>query len=688
MPEDAPEKSFLSCLHQLLSIYGEDRNLDILLNNADFRHNEAITSEHIENWGEKIGVKLVMKPTDFIELSQIDAPCIIIRNDDYSQFFVPDSDDLSIKEEEYSGYIILFNGALSNDNLVIDDNQNSKKHPIDWFWTPILSYWKSYAEIIICSILINLFAMSLPLYTMNIYDKVVPNFAQDTLVALTIGIIIVLILDFIIKTIRSYILEYISTDVSTKFDVLLMERFFAFPTLALDMSVGERSSIFRELQTIRDFYASKLAVVFVDLPFFILFILVIHALSPALSMIPLAGGVTILLINLFLYIPINRYSKKHLQDVQSKSSALIEMLSGMNTIKIFNSVSSHISRWSVISKNTAQSAQRSQFLTESTQHFSMMILFMVNISVVYFGVYEIEAGNLSVGALIACTILSSRAVSPILGVSGILSRLKHAQGILKAINDLFDLPYEGENPEKYEQKNDFNGKIEFKNVSFQYPNHPQPALNNVSFSINTGEKIGIIGQTGAGKTTIAQLISDNIQAQDGSVLVDEHDITTIHPVSWRNNIGIVPQTPHFFSGSIRENILLGRVDISEDAFKQACTISGLDLFIAQTGQGFDSQVGERGEWLSGGQRQSIALARALAHNPDIIIFDEPTNGMDHALELHIINNLQDYLRDKTFIMITHRTPLLPLVNRLLLINKGQVAADGERDLIMNKLSGV
>ncbi len=688
MPEDAPEKSFIRSLHQLLSIYGQDRNLDILLNDKDFQHNEAITPDHIKNWGEKIGVKLEMKSISFSKLSTLEKPYIIIKSDDYSQIFTHDNNDLDLKEDEYSGYIILFDGVISNDNYIKEDNPKGKKHPIDWFWTPILSYWKSYAEIITCSILINLFAMSLPLYTMNIYDKVVPNFAQDTLIALTIGIMVILVFDFLIKTIRSYILEYISTDVSTKFDILLMERLFAFPALSLDMSVGERSSIFRELQGIRDFYASKLAVVFVDLPFFILFILVIHALSPALSMIPLAGGVAILLINLFLYIPINRYSQKHIQDAQSKSSTLIEILSGINTIKIFNSVANYLSRWSVISKNTAQSAQRSQFLTETTQHLSMMILYMVNISVVYFGVYEIENGNLSVGALIACTILSSRAVSPILGVSGILSRLKHAQGILKAINDLFDLPYEGENPEKYEQKNDFSGKIEFRNVSFQYPNHPQPALRNISFSINSGEKIGLIGQTGAGKTTIAQLISYNIQAQEGSVLIDNYDITSINPVSWRNNIGIVPQTPHFFSGSIRDNILLGRSNIDEANFKQACALSGLDLFIEQTGQGFDSQVGERGEWLSGGQRQSIALARALVHNPDIIIFDEPTNGMDHALELHIIKNLQNYLRDKTFIMITHRTTLLPLVDRLILLNKGQIAADGDRDSIIKKLSGV
>ncbi len=675
------ENTFLKNMRQLLAVYGIHKSLVAIETDVHITADSEVTPKIVKQWGKKIGVHLSLERVSWRKMLKRSDPCILILKSGDTYAYLPQQgQNAGNVVDDYAGYAIFYKGETKpNPSL------KKEKH-VDWFWKPIVSYWKSYAEIIVCSILINLFAIALPLFTMNVYDKVVPNFAEETLITLTIGIVVVLSFDFGMKTVRSYILERISTDVSTEYDHALMERLFSFPALALNMTVGEKASIFRELQTIRDFYASKLATTFVDLPFFVMFIFVIYLLSPALAVIPVIGALIILVLNFFLHIPVNRMTKKHLEDMQTKSSALVEVLSSIETIKSFNATPSQLHRWKLVASNTSKSAQRGQFMSETVSHFSLFVLHIVNIAVVFFGVYEIQNEGLSVGMLIACTILSGRAIAPVLSLSGIVGKLKHARDVLAAIDKLFQLPQDVQSARNYEDIGIVFGKIVFDKVSYQYPGQATAALRDVSLTIAPGEKIGLIGQTGAGKSTLAALASGYLKPLQGNVLVDDRSIETLHPVILRGGIGIVPQDPEFISGSIRENILLGRDGVSDADFDKAVMLSGLDIFIAQTGQGFETNVGEHGRNLSGGQKQSIALARALIHDPKVIIFDEPTNGMDHALEKRVMGQLSEYLSDKTFIMITHRTSLLPLVDRLVLLNKGVITADGTREEIMKKLA--
>jgi|TARA_R110002126_G_scaffold13118_3_gene56840 ATP-binding cassette subfamily B protein/ATP-binding cassette subfamily C protein LapB len=643
-------------------------------------------------WREKMSFDQV--------LSQ-EAACIIIMDDGEALVVLPQkthkgkifrpgegyiTDKIEDVESRFTKQVIILAPQELRQNM--DANALRKRNTVDWFWKPILKHWPAYRDVMVATIFINIFALAVPLFTMNVYDRVVPNFAKDTLMVLTTGIALVLLLDMFFKVVRSYLLEHVATRVGCQFDFDLMERLMHLPSIDLRLSVGERVNLFRELQSIRDYYATRLAPAIVDFPFFLLFVFVIYMLSPALSGIALGAAGLILVINLLVQIPINRLTLNAFTSMQNKSSNMIETLNGLETIKMHNAIGTRLFLWNTSTTHSAAAARKSHLMLSISQNLSMMIAQGVTIVVVFFGVFEIQANEgFTIGKLIACSILSGRAVAPIMNVSAMVSRMKQSRDILRMIDSIFTMPYEGEPTRNYATKGPFEGSVEFREVSFQYPGQLRPTLSGINFKIEAGERVGIIGRTGAGKSTVAGLLTSFLHAQGGSVHIDGYAMETIYPAEMRRHIGIVPQKPFFFSGSIKENILLGNEDVTDEEFQQAAEISGLDIFVEQTGYGYDLEVGENGKSLSGGQQQSIAIARAFLKNPKILILDEPTNGMDNALELRVRSKLREFIVDKTFILITHRTSLLPLVDRLILLDKGRVMADGPSTEILKKLSG-
>jgi len=309
-----------------------------------------------------------------------------------------------------------------------------------------------------------------------------------------------------------------------------------------------------------------------------------------------------------------------------------------------------------------------------------------HVFVIFVGAYQINEGNLTIGGLIACTILSGRAIGPIVSLSNVIARLKQSNDVLKVIDKFFQAPHENMHDLTKSVKGPFTGRITLQKVGFQYEGQSSAALENINLEIAAGESIGLIGKTAAGKSTLAKVLANLVSPQQGSVLLDGYDYDAVPLTELRRTIAYVPQDSFFFRGSVRHNILLGRENIDEDALQEAISISGLDIVIQNSAQGLDTEVGELGTKLSGGQKQAISLARALVQRPRILIFDEPTTGMDNALEHHVRQRLQEYIKDKTFIMVTHRTTMLPLVNRLVLLDRGRILADGPRDEILNKLS--
>ena len=695
-------ESLKRSLQYVMSVYGIHTDMEGILLEVPGGDAE-MTPGLVLEVAQRINLKaLWRKRMSFDHVLSQEAACIIIMDDGEALVVLPQkthkgkifrpgegfvTEDVNELEGRFTKEVIVLAPEELKQNM--DAQGLRQKNTVDWFWKPIFKHWQAYRDVMIATVFINIFALAVPLFTMNVYDRVAPNpGAEDTLMVLTVGIAIVLILDMFFKVVRSYLLEHVAARVGCQFDFDLMERLMHLPSIDLRLSVGERVNLFRELQSIRDYYATRLAPAVVDFPFFLLFVFVIYMLSPALSGIALGAAGLILIINLLVQIPINRLTLNAFTSMQNKSSVMIETLNGLETIKMHNAIGTRLFLWNTSTTHSAAAARKSHLMMSISQNLSMMIAQGVTIVVVFFGIYEIHANEgFTVGKLIACSILSGRAVAPIMNVSAMISRMKQSRDILKMIDSIFTMPYEGEPTRNYATKGPFDGSIEFRDVSFQYPGQLRPTLTGINFKIEAGERVGVIGRTGAGKSTVAGLLTSFLQAQGGSIHIDGYSMETIYPAEMRRHIGIVPQKPFFFSGSIKENILLGHEDVTEEEFQQAVEISGLDIFVEQTGYGYDLEVGENGKNLSGGQQQSIAIARAFLKDPKILILDEPTNGMDNALELRVRAKLREFIADKTFILITHRTSLLPLVDRLILLDKGRVMADGPSTEILKKLSG-
>lgn len=693
------KEPLVACLQVVLSFYGMHADIDGLIDDSA-REDATFTIKDLPSLAKKMNFSYEEGVLSIDELKSVVFPCVIPLKDGTLCVHFPEKThggkiykpEIGVIEERLSDFVELFEGKVyvmtpKKSTTDMSISHMIRGHAVDWFWQPIVTYWPRYMEVVLCSLFINLFVVALPLFTLNVYDRVVPNYATATLVALTIGISIALFFDFFFKTARSYILERVASKVGAQYDFDLMERLLHIKTQELNFSLGEKVNIFRELQSIRDFYATRLAPTVVDVPFLLLFLGIIFLISPVLVIPPVLGSIIIFTVNLIMQVPNNRATEQYFSSMQNKSSTLVETLSGSETFRMFNAVGSRLFRWSIAATRAAEATRYNQFIRANIANFSMTTLHFVHVFVVFLGVFEIQSGHLTIGGLIACSILSGRAIAPIMSLSNVLTNLRQSLDVLTTIDKMFQLDHEQDDIAKTSPKGPFEGKIELRNVVFQYGAQTRPALNDVSFTVNPGEKVGFIGRTGAGKSTTAKLISGFLMPEKGEVLIDDFSIDTIAPTELRRTIGIVPQKSFFFNGTIRENVLVGREDIDPKSLERAVELSGLDIVMKQTGLGLDMEVGENGDRLSGGQQQAISLARAFIRDPQILIFDEPTNGMDSVLEGRVKQALSEFLKDRTFIMVTHRTTLLPLVDKLVFMDGGKVAMYGARDEVLKKLSG-
>jgi len=689
----------LECFAKLLTFYSIEADIKGVVDSIPYE-GEYLSAEDIIAVAKRIGFKSEVKEGSFEEFKESAIPLILFCNDGSyrvqlpqkthpGQIFKPAEGVIHIKDDDIEGSfskkaLVLYPEKM---NIDVETRHMLYGHMIDWFWKPIWSYWHHYSEILLCSVFINLFVLALPLFTMNVYDRVVSNFVEPTLFVLTTGIILVLVFDFLFKLIRSYLMERVAVSVGIKYDFDLMERLLTIRPTDLQLSVGERSNIFRELQSLRDFYASKLAPTLVDVPFFLLFLWVINLISPALMLIPLAGAVIIIGMNYLVQILINRSTEKYFTSIQAKSSVMIETLAGSEAIRMFNAVGDRLFKWNLSINSASEQARRNHFLLDTTTNFSYFMTHLVHVFVLFFGAYEINEGNLTVGGLIACTILSGRSIGPIMNLSNVVARLKQSKDVLFTIDSIFKVPNDMLQATNIAPKGPFKGKLTIKNLFFQYPGQTKPALAEINLEIEPGQRVGLIGRSGAGKSTLAQIVSSALKQPAGEVLLDSYSYENISPTELSRTIGVVPQESFFFAGSLRENILLGEKLEGDEKLERAIKFSGLDIVLEQTGHGLDMEVLENGGNLSGGHKQAVALARVFIRDPKIVIFDEPTTGMDNVLEARLKITLEEFLVDRTFIMVTHRTTLLPVVDRLVLLDNGRIVADGPRAEILQKLTG-
>lgn len=584
----------------------------------------------------------------------------------------------------YAGHAILVRQQLKFDSRTEHSAVPRVEH---WFWGVVRQAWPIYGEVLLASLLINLFALVMPLFIMNVYDRVVPNETTETLWALVAGVFIVLGFDFGMRMLRGYLIDIAGKRIDVILSSNIFERAMGLRMEARPASVGSFASNVHEFESFREFITSATITALVDLPFVFLFIGVIFWIGGWVGVVPLAAVPLIILVGLVLQRSLGEVILQTFRLAAQKQGLLIESLSSIETVKALSAEGLLQRKWEQLVGTIARLGIKARTLSSAIVNISMSVQQFTSVGVIVIGVYLIAERELTVGALVACTILTSRALAPLGQIAGLMTRYHQSVSALRTLQNIMQLPVERPANKSFVHRPSIRGEVEFRGVTFSYPGQQTPALQNVSFKLAPGERVGLIGRIGSGKSTIEKLVLGLYKPTSGSILVDGVDVNQIDPATLRKNIGYVPQDITLFYGTVRENILFSAPYADDAAMLNAAEIAGVTEFVHPSAKGFDLHIGERGDGLSGGQRQTVAIARALLLDPPLLIMDEPTNSLDNRSEEVFKRKLEKALPGKTFMLVTHRASLLTLVPRLIVLDGGRVVADGPKDQVMQALSG-
>ncbi|HSD38723.1 MAG TPA: type I secretion system permease/ATPase [Rhodocyclaceae bacterium] len=554
-----------------------------------------------------------------------------------------------------------------------------------WFWGALFSNWRLYRDALLAALMVNIFATIIPLYSMNVYDRVVPNHAIETLWVLSIGALLMLLFDLTLRTVRAYIIDTASKRIDVSLSALIMERVLGVKLASRPVSVGSFAANLKAFEGVRDFVASATVTALIDLPFVLIFLLVLIWISPWMAVPAVVGMALVVGAAWITQAKMHELTETTYRASAQRNATLIESLVGLETIKTLGAEGEFQRRWERATQFIAQVSNRTRLLSSGTVNFSQTVAQLVNITTIMTGVYLLSDGQITMGAIIASSMLSGRALSPLGQIAGLMMQFQSARTGMTSLESQMKMPIERPADAPFVHRPQFEGDIEFKDVAFAYPGREQKVLRKVSFRIKAGEKVGIIGRIGSGKTTLEKLILGLYQPTEGSVLIDGVDARQIDPAELRRAIGFVPQDVTLFYGSLKNNIAMGAPFADDAAILAAAELAGVSEFANAHPEGFDMLIGERGESLSGGQRQTVAIARAMITDPPILLLDEPSASMDHQSEEQLKQRLRAFAARKTVLLITHRTSLLDLVDRLIVIDSGTIVADGPKAQVVEAL---
>ena len=554
-----------------------------------------------------------------------------------------------------------------------------------WFWSAIASQRGVYRDVLWAALLINLFALAFPIFTMNVYDRVVPNHAVETLWVLALGLLLVLLADLYMRSLRSHFVDEASARIDVQLSSSLMERVLGMRLEHRPQSVGSFAANLRGFETVRDFIASSTVTAMIDLPFALIFIAVMAWISPWMVLPVVAAFVLILVIGFILQHRLHELSESTYQASAQRNATLVEALTGIETIKTQAAEGVIQARWERVNLFLARTNVRMRALSSHASYGTQWLSQIVSLSVILIGAHLISQRELTMGALIACTTLASRALAPAGQIVGLLMQYQGARTALESLDRIMAQPVEREPGAAFLHRREIRGDIELRDVRFAYPGRDDPVLDGISLKIARGEKVALIGRVGSGKTTIQKLMLGLYQPTSGAVLLDGIDLRQLDPADVRRNLGYVSQDVTLFYGSLRENITMGLPYADENAVLAAAETACLLDFVNRHPKGFDMPVGERGELLSGGQRQSVGLARAVLHNAPLLLLDEPTSAMDFSTEAQVTKRVTEFAQGRTVVLVTHRTSMLALVDRVVVVDQGRIVADGPRDRILEAL---
>ncbi len=649
---------------------------------------------------ERVGMRAKVVYRDRItRISPLTLPCILLLENnnacvltaidgDQAQVIFPENSDAAITvavadlEKRYLKTAIFarLKGRLdkrASDLKLLDTKR--------WFWGTIFRFLPIYTHVILASVVVNVLAIASPLFTMNVYDRVVPNNALDTLWILAVGILIAYAFDFLLRNLRGYFVDVAGRNADVLIAGKLMQQVMGMESEFKPDSTGSLANNLREFESLRDFFSSTTLLTIVDIPFLFIFIFIIYLIGGPLCISPMVAIPMVIAVGLLLQYPLQRLIEDGFKESTQKNALLVEIISGLETIKSCLAEGAMLHRWEKIIGMSAISSNRSKALAHFSITFAQLSTQMVSIGIIVYGVYRIAEGEMTMGGLIASNILVGRAMAPLGAVAALLTRLQQSRMALKSLDLLMQIPNERSADKAFVRYDNLAPEITFDQVTYQYPNAETLALNNISMHISAGERVAIIGRVGSGKSTIGRLCQGLYHPKQGMAKVGGIDIRQLDPADLRRMIGYVSQDNYLFYGSIKDNITLGMPYADDQAILRAARIAGVADFLRMHPAGFGLQVGERGMNLSGGQRQAVAIARALLQDPDILILDEPTSSMDNASETLLRQRLQAEMKDKTLILITHRHSMLAMVDRLIVLDNGRIVAAGPKEKVLEEL---
>ena len=688
------------CLLALARHHGEATSAEALISGLPLEHGRLtpslfaraaaranLTANVVNRWPAQVSEDLLPA----VILSEAEQACVLMgwsADGEVAQVIYPDLPDAEVPvaradlEAFSNGSAILCKPKFKFDSRAPKQALASEEH---WFWSVVKKNLPVYRDVLVAAFFINVFALALPLFTMNVYDRVVPNYAVETLWTLAIGLLIVVVMDFTLRMMRSYFLDLASERIDRHVSADIMERVLGSRLEHRPSSVGSYAVNLRSFDSVRDFINSVSITTLIDLPFAVIFCAVIFWIAP-MVLLPLLAGVVIVLV----YVSVGRGKLRELSETTyragvQRNATLIESLVGLDTIKAMGAESKTQRRWEEATAFLARTGVQLRLVSNANQFVTAGTTQLVTLFVVVTGVYLITEGLLSMGGLIACTMLAGRVMAPVGQLAGLLTQFQYAQISLGSVDQIMETPQERPEGARFLSRDTFGGEIEFKDVTFSYPGAEMPSLVDVSFKIKPGEKVAILGRVGSGKSTLQKLAMGLFQPSEGAVLIDGIDLRQLDPAEYRKQVGYMPQDLTLFHGTLRDNIVIAHPYASDSDVLKAAEQANLLEFVNRHPQGFDMTISERGDSLSGGQRRCVALARAVLGEPPVVLMDEPTGSMDHSTEVAVKSSLAAFIAGRTWIVVTHRNSLLEMVDRIIVIDNGKIVADGSRQSVINAL---
>jgi len=589
--------------------------------------------------------------------------------------------DVEELEKEYLGFAFMLKKPYSYGNKDKKLHTNSQH----WFWDTIKLSKPIYKDVLLASFLINIFVLATPLFTMNVYDRVIPNNAIETLWMFTFGVIVVYLLDISLKFTRTYMLELAAKKSDIIISSIIFEKLLDLTLESHPKSVGAFASNIKDFDSIRSFLTNATLTVLIDMPFVVLFLMLIGYIGGTLVIIPIIISLAILSYAFVIKKPLQKSIESTHEATANKNGILIETLQNIETIKSLGMSGKMQWNYEESTGEIANKSLKSRLLSSSIPNVTAFLVQLNTILCILYGVYLINDFELTMGGLIAIIILSSRTVAPLGQAASLITNYEDAKTSYEAINSIINRPVERPKGKEFVQRDSIIGNIEFKNVTFAYPETEIPILQDVSFNINRGEKVAILGRIGSGKSTITKLLLKLYEPQSGSILIDGIDIKQLDPADLRKSIGYIPQEIHLFQGTIKENILNNYRYYTDEEMIEVSKIGGVDEFVRTHPMGYDMPIGERGIGLSGGQKQTVGIARALLSDADTLLFDEPTNAMDQTTENNTIEKLKTKIKNKTLLLVTQKMTTLELCERVIVFNQGIKIMDGKKKNILQQL---